>query len=54
MLAKQNHKSLTTKQTHNKPTVCPLRFCKEEKEEETLRAQNKHTTTKSGQSIESL
>jgi hypothetical protein len=54
MLAKQNHKSLTTKQTHNKPTVSPLRFCKEEKEEETLRAQNKHTTTKSSQSIESL
>ena len=54
MLVKQNHKSLTTKQTHNTPTISPLRFCKEEKDEETLRAQNKHTTTKSSQSIEGL
>jgi hypothetical protein len=52
MPAKQNHKSLTTKQTHNPPTVSPFKFCKEEKEEETLRAQNKHTATKSSQSMQ--
>jgi hypothetical protein len=54
MRAKQNHKSFTTKQTHNTPIVSPLRFCKEEKEKERLRAQNKHTTANNNQSIESL